>query len=76
MKPKDTDWVRVTFDRKRYVTRDYELALKLAKKKNNNKTGDYYFSGNKVVYYEKKIIGTWKNERFADKACTKRVRVK
>lgn len=75
MKPKETDWLRVTFDEEVRVCRDWDLVLKLAKKKNNNKKGDYFLDGNKVVFYEEKVIGKWKHERFADMACTKPVRV-
>ena len=75
MKPKDTDWLRVTFGGKNYVCRDWDLVIKLARKKNGNKKGDYYLQGNKVLFYEKKVIGKWKHERFADKACTVPIKV-
>ena len=65
----------MTFDGETHVCRDWDLVLKLAKKKNRNKKGDYYLSGNKVLFYEKKVIGRWKHERFSDKACTKLVKV-
>ena len=76
MKPNDsTDWLRVTFDGETHVCRDWNLVMKLAKKKNKNKKGEYYLHNNKVYFYERKVIAKWKHERFADKACTKRVRV-
>lgn len=74
-KPKSTDWLRVTFDGKRHICRDWDLVIKLAKRKNKNKKGGYYLDGNKVVFYEKKVIASWKHERFSDKDCTKRVKV-
>ena len=74
-RPKDTDWLRVTFDGEQRVCRDYNLIIKLAKRKNRHKKGDYHVSGNKVIFYEKKVIATWKHERFSDKDCTKRVKV-
>jgi len=75
MRPKDTDWLRVTFDGKSYVCRDWNLVLKLAKKKNGYKKGEYYMDGGVVTFHDKKVIGKWKHERFADKECTKRVKV-
>ena len=74
-KPKNTDWLKVTFDGKSYICRDWNLVIKLAKKKNGNKKGDYYLDNNRVLFYEKKVIGKWKHERFSDKACTKPVKV-
>ena len=74
-KPKDTDWLKVTFDGTSHVCRDWDMVLKLAQKKNGNKKGEYYRDGDKVLFYEKKLIGKWKHERFSDRACTKPVRV-
>lgn len=74
-KPKDSDWLRVTFDGEQYITRDWDLKFKLARKKIGNKRGDFFVSGNKVLFYEKHVVATWKHERFADKACTIRVKV-
>lgn len=75
-KPSKDDWLRVTFDDKEHICRDWDFVIKLAKRKNKNKKGDYYLeSGGKVIFCERKVIATWKHERFSDEACTKRVKV-
>lgn len=75
-RPSNKDWLRVTFDGKQQVCRDWDLVIKLAKRKNKNKKGDYYLGRNgQVIFCERKVIATWKHERFSDKACTKRVKV-
>lgn len=72
---KDTDWLRVTFDGKTQISQDWDLIIKLAKRKNKNRKGDYSIEGDKIVFYEKKVIAKWKHERLSDKECTKRVKV-
>ena len=67
------DWLKVTFEGESYATKDHGLAIKLAKKKNKNKPGRYFRDGGVITYWEKKVLGKWKTERFADKACTRKV---
>jgi hypothetical protein len=69
------DWFRVTYNGKQYLTQEFSFISKLAKKKNKNKAGRYYLDNGIVTFWEPKVLGKWKCERFADKACTKRVKV-